>query len=193
VSFFQILAASNSAYDIPWPPAFVSLLNGLKVLLVDVLSFVPASCTQPMNYYANMVVVLVAFKLVLACLLVGPWAWVQLKSARCLQCRFCARMSALLSRSAAWRLNESRARKARDARRQGWPEEAVKVTSLRQTLAELDWARVFKLCFMYLFFCYPGVTLKLLRMFNSLKLWVAVGITEHSDASQCRSIAACSD
>ena len=38
--------------------------------------------------------------------------------------------------------------------------------SLRQSLAELDLGSVFKVSFMYLFFCYPGVTLKMLRMFE---------------------------
>ncbi len=72
VSFLQILAASNSAYDIPWPPAFASLLNMMKIMMVDIMTFIPASCTQPMNYYASLVVVLVVFKLVLAALFVVP-------------------------------------------------------------------------------------------------------------------------
>ena len=56
--------------------------------------------------------------------------------------------------------------KSINARKHGWPEQSVAVESLRQTLSDLDWSKVFKLSFMYLFFCYPGITLKLLRVFK---------------------------
>ena len=56
--------------------------------------------------------------------------------------------------------------KSVNARKHGWPEQSVAVKSIRQTLADLDWSKVFKLSFMYLFFCYPGITLKLLRVFK---------------------------
>jgi hypothetical protein len=56
--------------------------------------------------------------------------------------------------------------KSVNARKHGWPEQSVAVKSIRQTLADLDWSKVFKLSFMYLFFSDPGITLKLLRVFQ---------------------------
>ena len=41
-------------------------------MMVDIMAFISARCTQPMNYCASLVVVLVEFKLVLAALFVVP-------------------------------------------------------------------------------------------------------------------------
>jgi hypothetical protein len=47
-SMVQIIASANSAFDI---------LSLLRVFLVDVVAITQASCAQPMDYYASMMVV----------------------------------------------------------------------------------------------------------------------------------------
>jgi hypothetical protein len=75
VSMLQVLAASNTAYDIPWPPAFKQFLDYTKVVLVDLFGLIPATCAQPMTYYTTLIVTLVTFKLVLLLIFVLPWLW----------------------------------------------------------------------------------------------------------------------
>ncbi len=55
----------------------------LRVFLVDVVAITQASCAQPMNYYASMMVVCVGLKLALVLLLLGPWAWARLSACNC--------------------------------------------------------------------------------------------------------------
>jgi hypothetical protein len=62
---------------------FRRFLSLLRVFLVDVVAITQASCAQPMNYYASMMVVCVGLKLALALLLLGPWLW------SCLAARGC--------------------------------------------------------------------------------------------------------
>jgi hypothetical protein len=46
VSMVQIISAANSAYNIPWPSAFASLQNVLKLFLIDVISLTKADCAS---------------------------------------------------------------------------------------------------------------------------------------------------
>ena len=55
----QIVASASSAYSIPWPPSFNSLLSTLRVFLVDVVSITRTNCAQPMNYYGSLMTVLI--------------------------------------------------------------------------------------------------------------------------------------
>jgi hypothetical protein len=48
----------------------------------------------------------------------------------------------------------------------GWPQEAVSVFSLRNAVKALEWGKVFRLSFTYLMLCYPGITLRVLRLFK---------------------------
>jgi hypothetical protein len=162
VSMVQIIASANSAYDIPWPSAFRRFLSLLRVFLVDVVAITQASCAQPMNYYASMVVVCVGLKLALALLLLGPWAWSHVALRDC-----CV----------------TRAVRSVQRRRQGSTVEApiaaggqrrasvvramtAAAAAASANVARIDWTAVFKASFMLLFVAYPGVSLKVLRLFK---------------------------
>jgi hypothetical protein len=174
VSMLQILAASNSAYHIPWPAVFANFLSQLKVVLVDVYGLIPAECTRPMTFYTSLIVTLVAFKLVLLVILAGPWAWTAVRNARCWPAcvRLFRRISLHATLQPAW-LRHARSGKrnkrkqASDASKRGWPLQAI---SLMKKLRSVEWDKVFKVTFMYMFFCYPGITLKLLRVFKCQKV-----------------------
>jgi hypothetical protein len=56
--------------------------------------------------------------------------------------------------------------KSTEAVKHGWPAESVQKQSMFQSLASVDWSRVFRVSFMYLFFCYPGITMTILRTFK---------------------------
>ena len=58
-SWLQIIASASSAYSIPWPPSFNSLLSTLRIFLVDVVSITRTNCAQPMNYYGSLMTVLI--------------------------------------------------------------------------------------------------------------------------------------
>ena len=54
----QIIASASTAYSIPWPPSFNSLLSVLRIFLVDVVSITRTNCAQPMDYYGSLMTVL---------------------------------------------------------------------------------------------------------------------------------------
>lgn len=131
-----------------------SFISSLRVFLVDVISLTRTNCTQPMTYYASMVVVLVGLKVVLMVLLVGPWAWGKLLRTKCKpfqrlrdrQLR--SRMSAL----------EDGMRGRR--RRSVIQVLQSQMGSIRQATGRVNWMKVFRSSFMLLFVAYPGVALK---------------------------------
>ena len=137
VSMVQIIASANSAYDIPWPAVFGGFLSSLRVFLVDVVSLTRASCTQPMNYYASMMVVLIGLKLALGVLLLGPWLWSRL------QRRGCGATRAVNRHRDRRRLTavEERMR----GRRQSELNQALATAlhTMQSTRASIEWSKVF--------------------------------------------------
>jgi hypothetical protein len=160
VSMVQIIASANSAYDIPWPSAFRRFLSLLRVFLVDVVSITQASCAQPMNYYASLMVVCIGLKLALALLLLGPWLWSKLAARSC-QCRLIRAVRRSAS-SASVEVSEA------------GPGQAPKAA---RGSSGINWMGVFKASFMLLFIAYPGVSLKVLRLFKCREIegvwWLA--------------------
>ena len=55
----QIIASASTAYSIPWPPSFNSLLSTLRIFLVDVVSITRTNCAQPMTYYGSLMTLLI--------------------------------------------------------------------------------------------------------------------------------------
>ncbi len=171
VSMVQIIASANSAYDIPWPSTFRRFLSLLRVFLVDVVAITQASCAQPMNYYASMVVVCMGLKLVLALLLLGPWVWSHLVARGCCVTR--AARAVLVRRKVA------AVKASMTGRHRGSVARAVVavVTSVHSNFSSINWTGVFKASFMLLFIAYPGVSLKVLRLFKCRQIegvwWLA--------------------
>ena len=140
-------------YNVPWPPQFMTFISSLRLFLVDVISITKANCARPMNYYDSMMVVLVGTKIVLALLVLGPWAWQKFRKSR---------VTALAQAS------ERRVRDAIDARMTGRRRASVAVAiqrslaSLQQDITGLstsiDWLKVFRTSFMVLFVSYPGTS-----------------------------------
>jgi hypothetical protein len=171
VSMVQIIASANSAYDIPWPSAFRRFLSLLRVFLVDVVAITQASCAQPMSYYASMMVVCVGLKLALALLLLGPWAWSRLVARGCRVTRVVhdLQVRRKLSRASAEMSPDTTSQQ--DAR-------VLTATAAGATaMPKVNWTDVFKASFMLLFIAYPGVSLKVLRLFKCREIegewWLA--------------------
>jgi hypothetical protein len=173
VSMVQIIASVNSAYNIPWPSAFRRFLSLLRVFLVDVVAITQASCAQPMNYYASMMVVCVGLKLALAVLLLGPWLWSKM-SAR--GCRVTRAVQAVQVRR---KVTAVEASMIKAGHRRGSVMRAMlhTVAAAQVEVARVRWTEVFKASFMLLFVAYPGVSLKVLRLFKCREIegvyWLA--------------------
>jgi hypothetical protein len=166
VSMVQIIASANSAYDIPWPSAFRRFLSLLRVFLIDVVAITQASCAQPMSYYASMMVVCVGLKIALALLLLGPWAW---SKVAVLDCRLTRAVREVQVRRT---VEAAEAKLAGAGRRRGSVVNgmAAALSSARAGVASIMWAEVFKASFMLLFIAYPGVSLKVLRLFKCRRI-----------------------
>ena len=137
-------------YDIPWPPQFMSFISTMRVFLIDVISITKANCAQPMNYYSSMTVVLVGTKLVLLCLLLGPWLWGRFRRSRSsiAQC--------LTERSVRKRVSAMENSMA--GRRRGSIKLHVKrsLSSFRRDAIAIEWAKVLQNSFVVLLIPYPG-------------------------------------
>jgi hypothetical protein len=162
VSMVQIIASANSAYDIPWPAAFRRFLSLLRVFLIDVVAITQASCAQPMSYYASMMVVCVGLKLALALLLLGPWLWSKLSARRCFVTR------AVRDARVRQKVSSVEASMSAAGRHRGSVVRAMAATLAvaQRTVVAIDWTGVFRASFMLLFVAYPGVSLKVLRLFK---------------------------
>jgi hypothetical protein len=155
VSMLQIIASANSAYDIPWPPAFRSFLSSLRVFLVDVVSTTQTACAQPMNYYASLLLVLVGLKVAVLLVVLVSWAWSQLQRRGCACTRAVLRV-----------VHERRASQiVKRASGTIAMQQALEAVA-RQHSDDVAWVRVFRSCFMLLFVAYPGVSLKMLQLFK---------------------------
>jgi hypothetical protein len=169
----QIIASANSAYDIPWPSAFRRFLSLLRVFLVDVVAITQASCAQPMNYYASMMVVCVGLKLALALLLLGPWLWSKVALHDCRVSR------AVRDAQVRRKVSEVESSMTAAGRRRGSVTRAMAATlaSAQGRMAAINWTGVFKASFMLLFIAYPGVSVKVLRLFKCRQIegvwWLA--------------------
>jgi hypothetical protein len=109
-----------------------------------------------------MMVVCVGLKIALALLLLGPWAWSRLSACDCRLTR--AMREAMVRRqvnaveaelSAAHHRRSSVNRALADA-----------MVTAQATVTAINWTGVFKASFMLLFIAYPGVSLKVLRLFK---------------------------
>ena len=152
----QIIASGSTVYDIPWPPEFMSLISTLRVFLVDVISITKANCARPMNYYDSMLVVLIGTKLVLALLLLGPWAWQRLKRSP-LNVVVRANERSVRKRVSVLEDGMAGRRRASIAR-----EIQQSLAQTQRDVAAVDWMKVFRTSFMVLFVAYPGASLLLL-------------------------------
>ena len=149
----QIIASASAVYDIPWPPAFLSLISTLRIFLVDVVSLTKANCAQPMTFYASLVVILLGLKLALALLLVGPWLWGQLH-------RGSTSLSRWLRRRALYRhtaVLETTMQRAGHRRASIIHAIQGSIKGAQSQLSTIDWIKVFKASFMLLFVAYPGM------------------------------------
>jgi hypothetical protein len=173
VSMVQIIASANSAYDIPWPSTFRQFLSLLRVFLVDVVAITQASCAQPMNYYASMMVVCVGLKLALALLLLAPWAWSKLSA------RGCRITRAVQDAQVRRKVSTVEASMALEGRRRSSLTKgmAAALAAAQSQVGRINWTDVFKASFMLLFIAYPGVSLKVLRLFKCREIegewWLA--------------------
>ncbi|KAA0163915.1 hypothetical protein FNF27_07873 [Cafeteria roenbergensis] len=50
LAFAQILAATVTAYDIPWPVEFADTVNSLRIFVFDLVQATRVQCTQPVGY-----------------------------------------------------------------------------------------------------------------------------------------------
>jgi len=50
LAFAQILAATVTAYDIPWPVLFADTVNSLRIFVLDVVQATRLQCAQPVSY-----------------------------------------------------------------------------------------------------------------------------------------------
>jgi hypothetical protein len=147
VSMVQIIASANSAYDIPWPSAFGDFLLSLRVALIDIVAISRSNCAQPMDFYASLLLVCVGLKVVVAVVAVAPWLWRSYAAPRIARSRLHARWRSLLA------------------------------STTSSTASQTYWSGVFKASFMVLFIAYPGVSLKVLRVFRCREIegvsWLA--------------------
>lgn len=156
LSLLQVIASANSAYNIPWPPAFKSLLDALQVVLVDIISLTRANCAQPMDYLMSVLVLVISFKIIIAIALSSAF------------------LKRLVLRASRWALGVlARLRGRGAARSSARPGGAAETSTPRQPLRPIltklsteERTSTMRLVFLLLFIAYPGVSLKLLRVFK---------------------------
>lgn len=180
ITMIQIIAAANTAYEIPWPPEFKNFLSVLELFLADVISLTRANCTTPMTFYTSMVIVLLGFKVLLLLVLGGPWLIVSVRSrtgglVQYAAARFQSTInSRLLRRRPSAMLPRPSIVAAHRMRRVGTEAVIVGAASpmnLRlTTFLRVDWTKIFKSCFLLLFVAYAAVSIKVLRMFRCRKI-----------------------
>jgi hypothetical protein len=143
------------------------------VFLVDVVSITQASCAQSMNYYTSMVVVCVGLKLVLALAVLAPWAWSKMLARECWMAR------AVRDAQVRRRVSEIEASLSATTPRHSVVVKgmATALATARKDAETISWIGVFKSSFMLLFIAYPGVSLKVLRLFKCREIegvwWLA--------------------
>jgi hypothetical protein len=147
VSMVQIIASANSAYSIPWPSAFGDFLSSLRFALIDIVAISRSNCAQPTDFYASLLLVCGGLKVVVAIVAVAPWLWRSYAAPRIARSRLHARWRSLLA------------------------------STTSSTVSRTYWSGVFKASFMVLFIAYPGVSLKVLRLFRCREIegvsWLA--------------------
>jgi hypothetical protein len=126
---------------------------------VDVVSLTRANCAQPMTFYSSMVLVLLGFKIVLLLIVVAPFLVRRLRMSA-IQVKDRRRRSSFHSDMA--RLHSLAAQASADTGGDAMP------AQFSPTVAppKVSWSRLLKLSFMFLFMAYPGVSLKLMRLFK---------------------------
>ena len=149
----QIIASASAVYDIPWPPAFLSFISMLRLFLADIISITKAECSQPMNYYTALLVVLMGLKIALALLVIVPWLFGKLQQSslgiglRIRQRRITKQLNQLQQTLVATR---NQASVVKELQRN--------MSSVERRAKSLDWTKVFKATFMLLFIAYPGAS-----------------------------------
>jgi hypothetical protein len=111
VTMAQIVASANSAYNIPWPSSFASLLDVLKLFLIDVISLTKADCASPVMFYKTLLITLLGFKGILALAVVASYTLQRLRNNRASTGRWCGTACDVLSRRHGGQLSQSRAPK----------------------------------------------------------------------------------
>jgi hypothetical protein len=115
---------------------------------VDILSLTKADCAKPVLYYDSLLVTLLTFKGVLAAVGLGMWMMPRIKHAR---------------KTRNW------ASVIRPQPAVGHAPAAARRVSVATAIAVVrsaNWPRVFRTCFMVLFFAYPSVSFKVFRLFK---------------------------
>ncbi|MGB1141864.1 MAG: hypothetical protein ACPG1A_13260, partial [Halioglobus sp.] len=149
LSMAQIIASANTAYAIPWPPLFADFLNTMRVFLIEAVSLTRASCAQPMTFYSSLAVTLVAFKVVLLIVVLGPVAlhkWQQRGKPKL------PTQSRSQPRSQPGQQTGNAAGGQRQRRRSSVMASIVNAAHAAQAI---DWAKIFKITFLFLFVAYP--------------------------------------
>ena len=114
-----------------------------------------------MSYYSTLAVSLVAFKIVVVLIVGGPAVWHKLR-----QCRR-GGFSAVVSASASSAAATPPAPRRRTRRRSSI---AVVVALATDTIKSINWAKVMKTCFLFLFVAYPGISLMIMRTFKCVEV-----------------------
>jgi uncharacterized membrane protein YgcG len=195
LSMVQIIAAANNAYDIPWPDTFANFLDNMRVFLIDIISLTRTNCTQRTDFYASLLVVLIGFKLVVVAVVVASWSLHKWRkkhmSARVMQ-RMCgvAWIRRLLRLPPSNQVApHSSAHSSAHVGIQPLPRplpQHIRSTSIAApgvpvapttpihrrsifgtlTQKRMNWNQVLRMSFTVLVLAYPGVSLKILRMFR---------------------------
>ena len=125
-----------------------------------------------MNYYTSLVVLLVGFKLVLAVVLLGPIAWHAIRKGRCNRIAVLGKINTKLDSRRVSAIEDAHRR--RSSLHDGSSSRRSRASVIREmadalakpAAAKMDWSRVLRSCFLLLLVAYPGVSLKILRLFK---------------------------
>ena len=144
---------------------------------------------RPMNYYTSLMVLLLGFKLLLACMLFGPFVWRRFRRGACRRFALAKKINARLdnrhapastdvetsftSGLSSSRHNRTSAMLALGATPRV---EGVRDTATHAAVAsgsadtdhdrDVNWSRVLRSSFMLLLIAYPGLSLKVMRLFK---------------------------
>ena len=182
----QILASANTSMSIPWPQMFSEFLNLLKVALLDLLTLTRTGCATPMSFYANLMVTLFAFA---GGSILGFAVLVAVDMRHRHQAAVLRRtLQAVVNANTILpRMKRSRGQRGklanslahsgagsgatsqpvRQPRRQSVVQSSLEVASeLPSSLRSMRWGRVFKALGVFWTLCYPGISVKLCRVFQ---------------------------
>lgn len=200
VSFLQVVGSANTAFRITWPEAFEETMNSFKVAMLDILTLTRASCAAPMSFYDSFTVTLVLFIGFSVAGIVGmTWHDGKMRRQEQLELDNMLRPGRTRDNSSDSGVELSVMRPSTDgsgdgvaplathprspARRAPRPSRgsrrrstlarmpsASRVVEMRASLQSLRWSRVFSALSMFWLLCYPGVSVKMMRVFKCIEV-----------------------